>query len=37
MVLSMSAMQHNLDHYKVVDVDHFDGPLDFNGDIHIHL
>lgn len=37
MVLSMSAMQHNLDDYKVVNVDYFDGPLYFNGDVHVHL
>jgi hypothetical protein len=33
-------MQHNLDHYKPVEhfeLDHFDGSLDFNGDVHVHM
>lgn len=33
MVFSVSAMQHDLDHYKVVN--HFDCPVDFNGDVHM--
>lgn len=40
MVFSVSAMQHNINHYQVVcdfELDHFDGPLDFNDDIHVHM
>jgi hypothetical protein len=40
MVFSVPAVQHNLDHYKVVrnfELDHFDSSIDFIGNLHIHM
>lgn len=39
-LFSVCALQHNINHYQIVydfELDHFDGPLDFNGGIHVHM